>query len=133
MKTVFLKHFTWITMEVAEKHSYLGMLISLRPREVEIDMEFYVRKVLEGYNNLPLAITPATKKMFEEGVKRVALAEAERKGFHTTVARLLYLSKCARPDILMAVGFLCTRVKEPTEEDQQKLQRLLGYLQATAG
>jgi hypothetical protein len=44
----------------------------------------------------------------------------------------LYLSKCAGPDILTAVGFLCTRVKEPMEEDQQKLLRLLGYLQAMA-
>ncbi len=25
MKEVFLKHFTWITMQVAENHSYLGM------------------------------------------------------------------------------------------------------------
>ncbi len=56
-------------MEVAEKHSYLGMLNSLHPREVEIDMEFYVRKVLEGYNKLPLPNMPATKKLFEEGVK----------------------------------------------------------------
>jgi hypothetical protein len=31
MKEVFLKHFTWITMEVAEKHSHLGMLIRLHP------------------------------------------------------------------------------------------------------
>ncbi len=63
----------------------------------------------------------------------MALAEAERKGFHTTVAGLLYLSNCARPDILTAVGFLCTRVKEPTEEDKQKLLwLLLGYLQTMA-
>jgi hypothetical protein len=54
-------------------------------------MEFYEQKVLEGNNNLPLASTPATKKLFEEGVKRVALAEAERRGFHTTVVHLLYL------------------------------------------
>ena len=81
------------------------MLISLRPGEVEIDMEFYVRKVLEGYNNLLLANTPATKKLFEESTKRVVLAEEEKKKFHMTVARLLYLSKRARPDILMALGF----------------------------
>jgi hypothetical protein len=49
------------------------------------------------------------------------------------VAHLLYLLQHARPDILTAVGFLCTRVKEPTEEDQQKLLRLLGYLQTMAG
>lgn len=104
-------HFTWITMEMAEKHSYLGMVICLHPREVEIDMEFYVRKVLEGYNNLPMANTPATKELFEESAKRVILAEDEKRTFHTTVARLLYLSKHARPDILTAMGVLCTRVK----------------------
>jgi hypothetical protein len=32
-------------------------------------MEFYVRKVLEGYNNLPLATMPATEKLFEEGAE----------------------------------------------------------------
>jgi len=131
MKEVFLQHFTWIRMEIAEKHSYLGILISLRPGEVEIDMEFYVRKVLKGYNNLLLANTPATKKLFEESTKRVVLTEEEKKKFHMTVARLLYLSKRARPDILTAVGFLCTRVKEPTVEDKQKLLRLLGYMQAS--
>jgi hypothetical protein len=61
MKEFFLKHFTWIMMEVAEKHSYLGMLISLHPGEVKIGMEFYVRKVLEEYNNLPLVSMPATR------------------------------------------------------------------------
>ncbi len=81
MKEVFLKHFMWMTMEVAEKHSYLGMLISLHPEEVKIDMEFYVWKVLGGYNNLPLVSTPATKELFEEGAKRVVLADAEEKCF----------------------------------------------------
>jgi hypothetical protein len=65
----------------AEKHSYLGMLISLHPGEVIVDMEFYARKVLEEYNNLPLANFPAKKKLFEEGTKRVVLANAERKKF----------------------------------------------------
>jgi hypothetical protein len=78
-------------MEAAERHSYLGMLISLRPREVGINMEFYVQKVLDGYNNLPLANTQATKNLFEEGAKQVMLAEAEKKKFHTMVAHLLYL------------------------------------------
>jgi hypothetical protein len=35
----------------------------------------------------------------------MVLAEAEKKRFHTTVARLLYLSRHARPDILTALGF----------------------------
>ncbi len=45
------------------------------------------------------------------------------------VARLLYLSKRARPDILTAVRYLCTRVKWSSKNDQEKLFRVLGYLE----
>jgi hypothetical protein len=47
------------------------------------------------------------------------------------VAKLLYLLKRARPDIISVVGFLCTKVKDPTVEDQVKLKRVLGYLSGT--
>ncbi len=60
----------------------------------------------------------------------MALREEDRKIFHWVVAKLLYLSKHARPDILMAVSFLCTRVTKATVKDQKKLEYLLGYLQA---
>jgi hypothetical protein len=45
--------------------------------------------------------------------------------------KLLYLSKRARPDIMTAVSFLCTRVTKATAEDKSKLNRVLGYLQRT--
>jgi hypothetical protein len=54
-----------------------------------------------------------------------------RKLFHSTVAKLLYLAKRVRPDIIIIVGFLCTRVKAPLEDDQSKLETLLGYLNKT--
>ena len=47
------------------------------------------------------------------------------------VAKLLYPSHRARPDIITAMSFLCTRVQAPTEEDQTKLRRLLGCLLKT--
>ena len=47
------------------------------------------------------------------------------------VAKLLYLTKRARPDILTAVGFLCTRVTRATMQDKLKLRRVLGYLKRT--
>ena len=37
----------------------------------------------------------------------------------------------ARPDILLAVIFLCTRVKNPDEDDWKKLIRLMRYLNGT--
>ena len=60
------------------------------------------------------------------------LLEAKRADlFHRLVARLLFASKRARPDIQVTVAFLCTRVKAPTEEDYQKLGRLIGYVKET--
>jgi len=47
------------------------------------------------------------------------------------VAKLLYLVRRARPDILTVVSFLCTRVKEPTVDSHRKLLHLLGYLCTT--
>jgi hypothetical protein len=46
-------------------------------------------------------------------------------------AKLLYLAKRARPDILTVVSFLCTHVTTPTVEDMKKILHLLGYLHAT--
>jgi hypothetical protein len=49
------------------------------------------------------------------------------------VAKLLYLSRRARPDIIVTVSFLCTRVKEPMVGDRDKLFHLLGYLKRMKG
>ena len=46
-------------------------------------------------------------------------------------ARLLFAAKQARPDIQVAVAYLCTRVQEPTEDDYLKLARVIRYLRTT--
>ena len=46
-------------------------------------------------------------------------------------ARLLFAAKRARPDIQVAVAYLCTRVREPTEDDYLKLTRVIQYLRNT--
>jgi len=47
-------------------------------------------------------------------------------------AKLLFLAKITRPDILVAVSYLTTRVKEPTIADQKKLQRVINYVKSTS-
>ncbi len=47
----------------------------------------------------------------------------EKAKFHSIVAKLLYLGKKGRPDILLPVQFLCTRVQNPTVDDERKLER----------
>ena len=51
--------------------------------------------------------------------------------FHTIVAKGLFLCKRARPDIMTAIAFLCTQVREPDVDDWSKLVRMLCYLNAT--
>jgi hypothetical protein len=48
--------------------------------------------------------------------------------FHHNVAKLLFLCKSARPDIQMAIAFLCTRVKQPDNNNIKKLGRVMKYL-----
>ena len=60
--------------------------------------------------------------------KNELLFDVERAKFHTVVAKLLYLAKRARPDILLATSYLTTRVTRATEGDLEKLSRCLEYL-----
>ena len=51
--------------------------------------------------------------------------------FHTNTAKLLFLSKRARPDIQPAVAYLTTRVISPDEDDYKKLSRVMKYLRGS--
>ncbi len=119
-------------MSVGNVLSYLSMQIMLEHGVVKIDVSYYLEKVLKGYDNLPPCSTLGKKNFFEIDEKVELLSEVERKKFHTAVARLLYLSKWAWPDIMMVLAFLCTRVMRAITEDHQKLERVLGYLKGTA-
>jgi hypothetical protein len=94
-------------------------------------MLFYIEKILNDYEDLGKQGTPGSKSTFEVDKSAEALGELEKKKFHMTVAKLLYLCKRARPDIMTVVSFLCTRVKSPTVEDKVKLIQLLEYLNRT--
>ena len=48
------------------------------------------------------------------------------------VAKLLYIAKRTRPDVLLPVNYLCTRVQHPTMGDYLKLVRILRYLYGTS-
>jgi hypothetical protein len=46
--------------------------------------------------------------------------------------KLLYLGTCHRPDIVLTMLILYTRARSPTEDDQEKLESMLGYLKMMA-
>ena len=59
------------------------------------------------------------------------MSEEQGGIFHHIVAKLLFAAFRVRQDVQTAVAFLCTRVKEPDEDDWGKLKRVLKYLKGT--
>jgi hypothetical protein len=96
-------------------------------------MRSYIEGILTGIEGLKAYQSPANNSFFAVSPDESKLVAVEAKRFHTVVAKLLYLSRRARPDIIVTVSFLCTRVKEPMVGDRDKLFHLLGYLKRMKG
>jgi hypothetical protein len=77
------------------------------------------------------AASPAANHLFTINQEPVLLNEENSEMFHHHTAKLLFLSKIARPDIQTAVAFLTTRVRLPDEGDCKKLARCMKYLRGT--
>ena len=110
--------------------SYLGMHVSMIDDRAVVSMRAYLDGVLEEAAVTGRAASPATSSLFAEGAGQ-KLGRKEAANFHSVVAKLLYLSIRVRPDILLSIAYLTTRVKGPTIGDQQKLNRVLKYLAHT--
>jgi hypothetical protein len=59
------------------------------------------------------------------------LDSVKATAFHNIVAKALYITKQARPDISVAIAFLTTRVRQPDQDDWGKLSHLMKYLGGT--
>jgi hypothetical protein len=117
-------------------HLYLGMNLDYSVvGEVKITMIPYVQELVTSFkvhdSSDKTAITPASDNLFQVNPDAVPLQEEKASIFHNFVARSLYLTKRARPDIATAVAFLTTRVKGPDVDNWNKLLRLIRYLRGT--
>ena len=112
---------------------YLGMIIDLTQKGyAKITMDGMVESIIEDHLTKETAAktttSPASEDLFKVDSSSPLLPERQREVFHTAVARMLYVSKRVRPECLITVGFLVTRVTKATKEDEHKLQRLLRYV-----
>ena len=111
---------------------YLGMDFDYStPGLVKISMKSMVEQVVEEMEVTDSVRTPATNDLFHVVEKSSLLVKEKREKFHSIVAKLLYMAKRARPDILTAVSFLTTRCTCSTEQDWNKLVRIAKYLNGT--
>ena len=122
-----------ITATRGKIHAYLGMTLDYSdPGKVKVDMRDYVKAMIEEF---PKKLAGTTPDPANDQLYKISLGQRldplKSEAFHTFVAKALFLTKRARPDIQMAVAFLCTRVKESTTYDWSKLTRVLDFLQGT--
>ena len=115
-----------ITVKRGKVHEYLGMKFDLsNPGEVFVSM--YTKEIVSDSGVTGTADTPASTDLFEVDETSEALDNKHREVFHRLVAQCLYAVTRTRPDASLPVMFLTTRVLNPTEQDRQKLDRVLRY------
>jgi hypothetical protein len=112
---------------------YLGMDLDFKstPGQVSVSQSKYIQKILDSDPVEGLSATPARNDLHDIYEHSPALDKSASELFHSTTAKLLYLSKRGRPEIQPVVAFLTTRVSLPTVQDRDKLDKCLKYLRRT--
>ena len=127
--------FGTMTKTQGDEHEFLGMKLHFNRRDktVQVLMQSYIDEAIQQ-SQLDVrrtAATPATKGLFDIDSHAAQLDTPESDRFRSVVCKLLYVALRGRPDILLAVVFLASRISKATLQDQVKLKRLLEYLYGT--
>ena len=123
-------------------HRYLGMSLDFSHKgQVFVTMHDYLDGVIKTYDAakdkhddgfLPITKqryeTPASKNLFTVDEDHEKLQKEMAADFHAIIAKTLYVTKRARPDICLAIEFLTTRVRAPDKDDWKKLCHLMEYM-----
>ena len=119
------------TVHRGKLHSYLGMVFDFTTDgSVSVKMDGYVDDIIKEYGVTGTAASPASTDLFDIDASSERLDTSMAEEFHSRVAKILYMAKRARQDLLTAIGFLATRVQQSTQQDRAKLDRALRYLNA---
>jgi Reverse transcriptase (RNA-dependent DNA polymerase) len=123
-----------LTIHRGRRLDYIGMTFDFNTAgRVRISMDGYVSDFLDSVKHIEgTSRTPAAANLFSIKDDAELLDMKQKEWYHSVTAKLLYLGKRVRPDILTAVSFLAKRVQQPTVQDLWKLERLIKYIRGTA-
>jgi len=129
-RTHMEKYFGDMVCSKVDDFAYLGMHVTIIGRKVELKADVYCKKLVADNSSLIKKEynTPCNKDLFIETEPETELSQKLKEQFHSVVASLLYIAIRVRLDILLAVVYLATRVHNTTQQDVDKLSRVLGYL-----
>jgi hypothetical protein len=127
-------------------HTYVGMTLDFTTSKiVKVTMFEYIDEIVQvwdkacseledGYkvvSGRKRIATAAPNNLFKVDEDALQLDQAKAKSFHNITAKMIDVTKRARPDISLAVAFLTTRVKGPDIDDWRKLRHVIEYLRVT--
>ena len=108
---------------------FLGMTFDFTTvGKVKITMKRLVDEIIAGCGVVLERKTPAAEHLFDINESAKKLQEKEKEYFRSYTAKLLYVGKRVKPEMLTAISFLTTRANSPDIDDLAKLHRALGYL-----
>ena len=104
-------------MILVKVHEYLVMTLDFSVKgKVKVRMNDYVEKMIHNFlqklKSTDMVITPAGNNIFDNDNGKL-LGKSQAEAFHTMVAKDLFLSNIARPDIHPMIDVLATRVISP--------------------
>ena len=113
MNTIDMK-FRGQVAKICNNHTYLKIDLTYNEdKTVNIEMIEYVKEVIQDFNaGSPVTFTsttPARSKLFNVATLSKRLPPDKAKVFHHCVAKLIYVFKRCRLNILLTINFLCTR------------------------
>lgn len=123
-----------LTVTRGQEHVFLGMHIKfLENRNMEVLMKDYLKESIDEFLDdiVKSSVTPAAKNLFDVNDDDERLSTKRSDNFHSITCKLLYVAHRGRPDILLPITFLCTRVSKSNVKDWEKLKRVLQYLRGT--
>jgi hypothetical protein len=128
------EHFGDLVITRGKTHDFLGMTMTFRDdNKVELDM---IKKLEESLESFPSrcgykVTSPCSPHLWNVNENAERLSKEQSELFHSTTAKLLYMTKRTRPDIEPAVAFFTTRVHDSSVDDWKKLVRCMTYLEQT--
>ena len=123
--------FKEVKINRGNEHSYLGMRVVKHDQGLDVDMETYLRDVMEACNISESANAPHKPNLFEENQDHSKLSDEQKKTYHSWVMKVLYAAKRCRPDVLLTTSYLSSKVQDPSEKDMESLMQMLKYLNKT--
>lgn len=114
-----------------EPLEHLGVVIELMPdKTLTLSQHHYIKSyILDEYKPEKEYITPAIHT--EHNDDQIQSLPVDKSKYLQKLMRIYYVAARTRPDLLAAISYAST-VAQPTEYDNHKLDRIIGYLKGTA-